>query len=188
MTKQLLFIHGAGDGAYKEDQAMVDNLQEVLGAGYDIHYPPMPQEDSPEYPLWQEQLTKELAELEGDLVLVGHSLGASVLLKYLAEEKVSQPVRGLFLLAPPYWGAEDWQVDEYTLKDDFAANLPEDMPIFFYQSREDKIVPFTHLGFYKEALPRATFRELDKEDEYGGHQFGNNLAEVAEDIEGLTRI
>lgn len=25
MTKQLLFIHGAGDGAYKEDQAMVDS-------------------------------------------------------------------------------------------------------------------------------------------------------------------
>ena len=188
MTKQLLFIHGAGDGAYKEDQALVDNLQEVLGAGYDIHYPQMPQEDSPEYPLWQEQLTKELAELEGDLVLVGHSLGASVLLKYLVEEKVSQPVRGLFLLAPPYWGAEDWQVEDYTLKDDFAANLPEDMPIVFYQSRGDTIVPFSHFGFYREVLPQATFRELDKHDEYGGHQFGNNLAEVAEDIEGLTRI
>ena len=188
MAKKILFIHGAGDGAYKEDQAMVDSLQKVLGAGYAIHYPKMPQEDSPEYPLWKEQLTKELAEWEGELILVGHSLGASVLLKYLAEEKLEQTVNGLFLLAPPYWGAEDWQVDEYTLKDDFAANLPEDMPIFFYQSREDKIVPFAHLGFYKEVLPQATFRELDKQDAYGGHQFGNDLAEVAEDIEGLTRI
>lgn len=185
MARQILFIHGGGDGLHRKDQALVDNLQEGLGAGYDIHYPKMTQEDSPEYPLWQEQLTKELAGLGGELILVGHSLGASVLLKYLAEEKLGQPVCGLFLLATPYWGAEDWQVDEYTLGDDFAANLTETMPLFFYHSRGDKIVPFSHLGFYQELLPQATFRELDKQDAYGGHQFGNDVSEVAGDIQML---
>lgn len=188
MTEQILFIHGAGAGAHQEDQALVDNLQERLGSGYDIHYPRMPKEGSPEYPLWQERLTKELAGLEGELILVGHSLGASVLLKYVSEEKMGQPVRGLFLLATPYWGAEDWQADAYTLREDFPATLPETMPIFFYQSRGDTIVPFSHLGLYRDALPQATFCELDKDDEYGGHQFGNSLAEVADDIKSLTRI
>lgn len=186
MTKQILFIHGAG--AHVEDNALVDNLQELLGSGYDIHYPKMPQEDSPEYQPWKKQLAKELAGLGGELILVGHSLGASVLLKYLTEEKLEQPVCGLFLLAPPYWGAEDWRVDEYTLRHDFAANLPETMPVFFYHSRGDEVVPFAHLSFYRNALPQATFRELEKHGAYGGHQFDNDLAEVAEDIKGLGDV
>lgn len=187
MARRILFIHGAGGGAHKEDRALVDSLQENLGAAYSIHYPKMPQEDSPEYPLWKEQITEELAGLEDDLILVGHSLGASVLLKYLSEEKFEQPVCGLFLLAPPYWGAEDWQVEEYTLKDDFAASLPETVPLFFYHSRGDTIVPFSHLGYYRKALPQANFRELEKDDEYGGHQLGDDLTEVAEDIRSLAR-
>lgn len=186
MTKQILFIHGAGEGAHQEDQALVDNLQEGLGSGYDVHYPKMSQEGTPKYLLWQEQLTKELAGLGGELILVGHSLGASVLLKYVSEEKMEQPVRGLFLLASPYWGAEDWEANEYTLREDFAATLPETMPTVFYQSREDTIVPFSHLGLYRDALSQATFHELDKQDKYGGHQFGNDLTEVAEDIKSLT--
>lgn len=187
MTEQILFIQGAGAGAHGEDQALVDNLQERLGAGYDIHYPKMPKEDNPEYPLWKEQLTKELAGLGGKLILVGHSGGALVLLKYVTEEKLGQPICGLFLLASPYLGAGDRQVEGYTLRENFAATLPETMPIFFYHSRRDTIVPFSHLGLYRDVLPQATFRELDKHDVYGGHQFGNDLAEVAEDIDSLTR-
>jgi hypothetical protein len=28
-------------------------------------------------------------------------------------------------MAPPYWGAEDWEVSEYALQHDFASTLPE---------------------------------------------------------------
>jgi predicted alpha/beta hydrolase family esterase len=84
-----------------------------------------------------------------ELILVGHSLGASVLLKYLSEEKPQAPLIGLFLLAAPYWGAPDWQVDEFTLKDKFVAWLPKDLPIYFYHNRDDEIVPLEHLACYK---------------------------------------
>ena len=55
---------------------------------------------------------------------------------------------GLFLLAPPYWGAEDWQVSEYTLHDNFASKLSRELPVFFYHSRDDEWVPFAHLALY----------------------------------------
>ena len=45
---------------------------------------------------------EELAALGGGSILAGHSLGASLLLKYLCEEKVETSVAGLFLIAPPY--------------------------------------------------------------------------------------
>ncbi len=181
MKKQVLFIHGGGEGAYEEDKKMAANLRDVLGAAYDVRCPKMPDEDRPEYEAWKNQIAKELAALDGEVILVGHSLGASILLKYLSEEEVEKPVAGIFLVAPPYWDAEDWEVGEYKLREDFAARLPAELPVFFYHSRDDEWVPFAHLALYAEKLPQATIREFDGR----GHQFDDDLSEVARDIQRL---
>lgn len=181
MKHQVLFIQGGGQGAYEEDGKLAAHLQEVLGAAYDVRYPKMPNEGSPEYAAWSHQIAKELAALDGEVILVGHSLGASILLKYLSEEKLEKPIAGVFLIAPPYWGAEDWQVSEYELPEDFASKLPEALPLFFYHSRDDEWVPFAHLELYAEKLLQATIRTFDDR----GHQFNNDLTEVAQDIKGL---
>jgi predicted alpha/beta hydrolase family esterase len=141
----------------------------------------MPDEDRPEYEAWKDQIAKELAGLDSEVILVGHSLGASILVKYLSEEKVERPVAGIFLVAPPYWGAEDWEVGEYALREDFAWRLPEELPVHFYHSRDDEWVPFTHLALYKEKLPQASVHELDGR----GHQLDDDLSEVALDIKRL---
>ena len=181
MKKQVLFVQGGGQGAYEEDKKMAVNLRDVLGAAYHVRCPKMPDEVSPEYKAWRDRIAGELAELEDEVILVGHSLGASVLLKYLSEAKVEKSAAGVFLIAPPYWGVEDWEVDEYALQADFASKLPAWLPMFFYHSRDDEWVPFAHLALYKEKLPQATIREFDGR----GHQFDDDLSEVAQDIEGL---
>ena len=102
-------------------------------------------------------------------------------MKYLSEEKVEKPGAGLFLIAPPHWGAEDWEVDEYELQADFASKLPEERPMFFYHGHDDEVVPFAHLAQYSEILSQVTIHEFDGR----GHRFGDNLSEVARDIKGL---
>lgn len=181
MKKRVLFVHGGGQGAYEEDRKLAANLRDALGAAYDLQYPKMPDEDSPVYEVWRDRIAKELATLDDEVILVGHSLGASTLLKYLSEEKAEKPVAGLFLIAPPYWGTEDWEVDEYALQADFASKLPEELPVFFYHSRDDEVVPFAHLARYAEKLPRATIREFDGR----GHQFDDDLSDVARDVKRL---
>jgi predicted alpha/beta hydrolase family esterase len=183
MKRQLLFVHGGGEGAYEEDRKMAASLCDALGSGYEVRCPKMPEEDSPQYTAWRDRIASELDELDGEVFLVGHSLGASILLKYISEERIATPIAGMFLVAAPYWGAEDWEVDEYVLQEDFASKLPEGLPTFFYHSRDDEWVPFAHLGLYTEKVPHARFREF-----YGrGHQFDDDLSEVAHDIEGLER-
>jgi uncharacterized protein len=102
----------------------------------------MPHEDHPVYEAWKERIAKELDALEGEVVLVGHSLGGSILLKYLSEEEVEKSVVGLFLVAMPYWGVEDWEVGEFALREDFASKIPKDLTVFLYHSRDDEVVPF----------------------------------------------
>jgi uncharacterized protein len=181
VKKQVLFVHGGGDEAYEEDKKLAESLRNVLGAAYDLRYPRMPDADSPEYGAWRDRISEELAVPDGEMVLVGHSLGASFLLKYVSEEAVKKPVAGLFLVASPYFGSEDWEVGEYELRTDFASKLPEDLPVFFYHSRDDEVVPFAHLALYAERLPQATTREFDGR----GHQFGDDLSEVARDIKRM---
>ena len=178
MRKRVLFIHGGGEGAYEEDRNLALSLQDALGAAYDVQLPKMPNEGRPVYEAWKERITKELDALGDEAILVGHSLGASVLLKYLSEEEVEKHVVGLFLVATPYWGVEDWEVDEYALREDFASKIPKEMLVFLYHSRDDEVVPFAHAALYAEKLPRATVQEFDDR----GHQFDDDLSEVARDI------
>ena len=181
MKQQILFIHGAGTGAHEADSKLAASLQQALGAEYQVNNPKMPKENAPQYDLWKEELERQLVAFDGKVILVGHSLGGSVLLKYLSEEVVENPIVGLFLIAAPYWGAEGWDVDEYKLHEGVAAHLPEDLPIFIYHSRDDEIVSFTHLAMYAAKLPQANIRGFDGR----GHQFNNDLSQVAIDIVGM---
>ena len=171
MVSQVLFIQGGGEGAYEIDGKLADSLQDALGADYHVSYPKMPNEDDPEYEAWKPQISKEHAALGPRTILVGHSVGASVLLRYLAEEKADKNIPAVFLIAAPFWGAENWH----------ASQLPIGLPIFFYHNHDDEEIPFAHLAMYAEKLPQATIREFDA----GGHQFNNDLSKVAADIANL---
>ena len=179
-TRRVLFVHGAGGEAFGEDEPLFRSLREALGPDFAVEYPEMPDGDAPEFGKWGARISRELSASDGEVILVGHSLGASTLLKYLSEEQIERPIAGLFLIATPFWGTKDWEA-EYALREDFPAALPEDMPIFLYHSRDDEWVPFAHLALYAERLPQATVRGFDGR----GHQFGDDLSEVAEDIAKL---
>jgi len=58
---------------------------------------------------------------------------------------------------------------------------PKGAPIFLYHSRDDEIVPFAHMAIYAKKLPQATIRKFNGR----GHQFNNDLSEVAKDITSL---
>lgn len=179
--KQVLFIQGAGEGAYEEDEKLAASLRDALGTEYEVIYPKMPEEEGSGYEAWKAQISRELAPLGDKIILVGHSVGTSMLLKYLSEENVKSSIAGILLIAAPYWGAGGWQIDEFTLDEGLASKLLKTLPVFFYHSRDDDIVPFAHLAMHAEKFPQATIREFNGR----GHQFNNDLSEVAADVKSL---
>lgn len=178
MKKQILFLQGGGGQEdHDADGKMVASLQSHLGSDYQIHYPILPNEETPDFGRVK-QITHELAASEEPLILVAHSLGASMLLKHLSETKQTKKITGIFLMATPFWsGKEDWE-KALTLQPDFSDKLNKDIPLFFYQCRDDEEVPFVQFEQYGKLLPWATFREMPS----GGHQFEKGLKMVADDI------
>ena len=62
--------------------------------------PFLPAESTPDFGRL-EKIAREIESLADPIVLVGHSLGASMLLKYLLEYPVQKEIKGVFLLATP---------------------------------------------------------------------------------------
>jgi predicted alpha/beta hydrolase family esterase len=181
MHKHVLFIQGGGgDEDYEADSKLVASLRDTLGDAYTVHYPRMRDESSPDFGRIK-QIGEEISLINDEIILAGHSLGASMLLKYLSESEVTQKIAGIFLISTPYWsGHEDWQ-QGLKLHENFADTLPKNVPIFLYQTRDDEVVPFDHLSFYARKLPAAIVREIEN----GGHQLNNDLSLVAKDIKSL---
>lgn len=181
MTKQVIFFQGGGsDEDYDADAKLVDSLRTVLGPEYTVHYPRLPNDGTPDLGR-RKQITHEIAESKDGVILVGHSLGASMILLCLSENKIKKHIAGIFLISTPFWsGNEEW-VDAFRLRKDFARHLDGKLPLFFYHCRDDEEVPFAQFMTYERELPWGHFRDLP----VGGHQLNNDLTAVAQDIRSV---
>jgi uncharacterized protein len=109
MNKHILFIQGGGEGGYEADKELVASLQKALEKGYEINYPEIESDESASDFGWPQQIGKKISEAKKDFILVGHSFGASMILKYLSENSASKKIAGIFLIATPFWnGNDDW--------------------------------------------------------------------------------
>lgn len=160
MPGKVLFVQGGGEGAHRVDARLTANLREELGPAYQVRYPEMPDEASPDYAAWAGRLAGEIAALGSDAILVGHSVGAAVLIAFLAEAAPERRPAGIFLIAAPFIGNGGWQTGDFAAFDDVGARLPEDVPVYLYHGRDDESVPFAHVELYALALPRAIVRRL----------------------------
>ncbi len=177
--REVFFLHSAGSqGEGEGSEPFLHTLQRGLGRGYDVRHPIMPDPDNPAFSRWRGPVDAGLRALEDDALLIGHSLGGSVLLKVLSEGREFPRIGGLFLVAVPFWGSGGWDVDEFVLGEHFAERLPPISRVVLYHSRDDDSVPFAHLERYARALPQATVRALDG----FGHLFEAPCPELLADI------
>jgi predicted alpha/beta hydrolase family esterase len=180
-VQDILFIQGAGEGAHANwDIHLVESLRRQLGPRYEIRYPEMPDEADPTVAAWRPVLERELAALRPGSVVVGHSIGGTVLIHVLAEAAPTSVLGAIMLISAPFIGDGGWPSEEIAPFTDLAERLP-DAPIFLYHGMNDAEVPVSHVDRYAAALPRAHVRRLVGRD----HQLNNDLSEIARDIRTL---
>lgn len=180
--KQILFAHSGGaqgktgEGSFDLVAALQSELSE-----YQIRFPLIDDPQAPTYAMWKKMFDSEFKKINGPVILIGHSLGGSTLLKYLSEERPDISISGLFLVSIPFWGESGWDVDDFVLKEDFEQSLTHIPEIYLYHSIHDDTVPFRHLAIYKSAIKAAKIRNLDGKD----HAFSKGLPELVSDIKKL---
>ena len=178
--KKILFAHSAGRqyGKGKGSYDLVKYLKSKLSDKFEILFPTIEKPNSPTYAKFKKMFASVLNEITEPIILVGHSLGGSTLIKYLSEEKLDISITGLFLIATPHWKNN---MKEFQLKENFQASLKNIPAIFLYHSKNDSEVPFEHLKFYETAFKSATVRKLPGKE----HTFPKGLSLLVSDIKYL---
>ena len=180
--QQVLFIQGAGDGTYEEwDSKLVAGLRTELGGGYEVRYPRMPDEDDPSEDAWGPAIRAQLDALGDGAVVVGHSVGGTILVHELARRRPALRLGGIVLVATPFIGDGGWPADGLELPDDLGAQLPPDVPVHLFHGLDDDTAPPAHADLYAHAIPQSQLHLLPGRD----HQLGNDLREVASEIRAL---
>jgi predicted alpha/beta hydrolase family esterase len=135
----------------------------------------MPNEDNPGYVAWKAALEKEFASLDDDAILVGHSVGGTILINALAQSRSKRKFGAIFLIAAPFVGEGGWPSEDMNPPPDLGARLPRDVPVYIYHGLDDATAPPSHAELYARAIPQASVRRLPHRD----HQLNNDLSEIA---------
>ena len=180
--RQILFVQGAGEAVHDEwDNKLVESLRRALGPDYEVRYPVMPNEADPRFAAWSAALQREIAALHAGAIIVGHSIGGTILVNVLAERAPAVQLGAIALVAAPFVGHGGWKSDDIEPRSDLAARLPAGVPVFLYHGDKDTIAPVAHVALYAAAIPHAHVRRLANRD----HQLNDDLSEVASDIREL---
>jgi hypothetical protein len=180
--RQVLFIQGGGADTHDDwDDKLVDSLRRELGDGWEIRYPRMPDEDDPSYAAWGPALGRAMATLEDGAILVGHSVGGTILIQTLAEQAPDVELAAIVLIAAPFVGDGGWPGEEFELSSDLGSRLPSEVPVHVFHGLEDDTAPPAHADLYARAIPHAQLHLLPGRD----HQLRNDLGDVARLIRPL---
>ncbi|MET7865291.1 alpha/beta hydrolase [Micromonospora taraxaci] len=173
---QVLLIQGAGAGVYDDwDDKLFDSLSRELGDAYEVRYPRMPDEDDPGYASWSVVIRREIAALDDGAVVVGHSVGGTILVNMLAERPPERRLGAIVLVAAPFVGAGGWPGGGFEAPYDLGARLPRDVPVHVFHGLRDETAPPSHADLYAGVIPQARLHRLPGRD----HQLNNDLSEVA---------
>ncbi|MCX6756720.1 MAG: alpha/beta hydrolase [Candidatus Nomurabacteria bacterium] len=195
MKQQIFVIHG-GDAfnTYEEyfsalekvevnleklqKKSWKESLPESLGSDYSVYLVKMPSAFNAKYNEWKLWFEKYLPLLNDDLILIGHSLGAVFLAKYLSEETISRKIKATFLVAAPYEYDESRKLPEFAIEKPLSKLAEQAGELYMYHSKDDPVVPYFEFEKYKAQLPNAYMKSFEDRQHFNQDTF----PEIVEDI------
>jgi len=143
-----------------------DNLQDNLEEGFLVVSPSMPSKRNAKYLEWAIWFEKLFPYLQEGVILVGHSLGANFLTKYLSENKLPVSIEQLHLVAGCFGAGGGFE-----LSDDLSNVEAQCGEIYIYHSKDDFVVDFSDGKKYAKALPTAHFMEFEDRNHFLQEEF-----------------
>lgn len=195
MKKQVVIIHGGDTHKTREDFLKSLNtlyldiekykkesgdwktwLRKELGPDYEVVIPQMPNKFDAKYPEWELWFNRIVPLLADEVVLIGHSLGGSFLVKYLSLNKVPKKILAVGLVSAVYdYDSFGGGLLTFELPDKLDMQTDK---VFIYHSTDDTIVPVSAMHKLREKVPFAETREFT--DRW--HFVGDEFPELLEDI------
>jgi predicted alpha/beta hydrolase family esterase len=195
MKKQVIFIHG-GQTYNSYDQYLSDlktfvvdpytlkkkwrmTLGETLGGEYEVLVPEMPNKMNAKYREWEIWFEKYAPFLRNGVILIGHSLGASFLLRYLSQKDLPVELGGLYLIAAPFFTESTEEGGDFCFVEAQLPSIAQKVEkMVLIQSKDDKVVPFSHFERLTEVFPKAEHMIFDDRGHFNQESFPELIAHI----------
>ena len=199
MKQQILVIHG-GNAFEKYEEYLnylktkevtleklrsmdwKESLGRMLGDEYQVLAPRMPNGQNARYSEWKIWFERIVPLLDEPVILIGHSMGGIFLVKFLSENVMPKKITATFLVAAPYNAEVGESLVDFALTRDLTKFNEQGGKIFLYQSKDDPVVPFSHVEKYHKELPNAALRIFEDRQHFNQPE----LPELVENIKGLN--
>ena len=175
------FLRTRAIDPFKKKNSRKNRIAQQLNEQYQSIIPTMPCKQNADY-LWRKiwfERHLEYLNSEGT-ILIGNSLGASFLTKWLSENSFPQKVEQLHLIATPI---KDTSFESITNFRPHEENIPsieiQTQNIFLYHSIDDTVVPYSHTEKLAILLPKAKLTTFT--DRWHFHQ--ETFPELLENIQ-----
>ncbi len=188
MTKRVFIIHG-WDG-YPEEGCFPWLKKELTEKGFTVFTPAMPEPLAPRIDTWVSFLKEQIGTPDENTYLIGHSIGAQTILRYLGSLPVGLKIGGVVFLAG--WvhltdEAFEDEEDKKTAKpwletlinwDLIKSHSTNFIAIF---SDNDAVVPMSDAEIFKEKLGAKIIIEHNK-DHFSGNSGIKELPVLLEEL------
>lgn len=200
MKKQVFYIHGGESFVQHEaflerlqtkqiwdlpsalyKKKWTDRLTSDLGEDYEVFMPQMPNKQNAKYTEWCIWFERHFTHLHDDLILIGCSLGAMFLLRYVSEHNFPFTIKALFLMAAPVRveGFNDQDCGDFVFELKNVANIQDKVSnLFILHSKDDFLVPYEHAQKLKEVLPKAELVTFDDKNHFLVEKFPELVEEI----------
>lgn len=190
---QILFIHGGE--SYSSYDTYITNLRaatldydrliyrrrwrdwiaDQLTPEYAILTPTFPNGSNAQYDEWVIYFEKILPFLQDGSILVGHSLGAMFLAKYLHTHTLPFRARRIILIAAQHGACGDETDGSFVV--DSASGIEHSCDeVHLFHSEDDPVVPYGSLHAMANDIPEAIIHSYTDQAHFSGSTFPDLLA------------
>ncbi len=201
MKTQIFFIHGGMTFKNKENYLKFLKTREIttdkkikwhgeylgkkLGKNFEIIKPRMPLQDYAKYDEWKISFERYFPYLRDNVILIGESLGAIFLAKYLSENKFSKKILSTYLIGAPFdntLAGEDL-VGGFKLKSDLSLMEKNCKNLNLLFSKNDDVIQVANAKKYRNKLKNANIIVYDNiKGHFSISEFPNIVKMIKKDV------
>ncbi len=169
---------------YLEKQTWRDSLQTDLGEAFKVVRLQMPNKINAKYEEWKIYFHRYLEILGDDIVLLGHSLGATFLVKFLADETLNNRISRVILVAAPFGEKKtgpslgDFIFESST---NFEA-INSDLKITLFASDNDKLITNDDVEKYRNVIKNLEVKTLPDRGHFSQNKFPELISCIGKEV------
>ena len=132
--------------------------------------PQLPDAENPDEQAWTEALLEEVKNVDDETIVIGHSLGGAMALRFLEAVEARSTPKACLLISTPWMIQSDKFRGFFMSELDFEVLMWKVSRFALLHSKDDDVIPFDHAQKYEKVL-HAKLHETEEAGHFKGESY-----------------